>query len=170
MAHPNQPPDHTGTLNDIVLAALNAVPRHYHDGRPVSAGTWNRLVASHIERAAVDAGIIPDPCPAGVAPLRLVTPEWVVASCAHVLSVDVDAILSPSRQQGVVVARQVIAFMLREATQLSLPEIAAVLGRDHTTVMHAIRRVARMMGSDGLWAGRVVACRAAVVRAQAVPA
>jgi chromosomal replication initiator protein len=53
-----------------------------------------------------------------------------------------ERLLSPSRVAPVARARQLAMYLSRELTDLSLPEIAAAFNRrDHTTVMHAIRKV-----------------------------
>lgn len=56
-------------------------------------------------------------------------------------SVTIDQMLSTSRAREVVAARAVTSHLLREAGR-SLPDIGALLGKDHTTVMHGCRRVA----------------------------
>jgi chromosomal replication initiator protein len=48
----------------------------------------------------------------------------------------------PRRSRSFVYARHIAMWLLREHTTLSLPEIGAVFGgRDHTTVLYAIRKV-----------------------------
>jgi chromosomal replication initiator protein len=61
---------------------------------------------------------------------------------AQRLGITLDAMLSPSRAAPTARARQIAMYLTRELTDLSLPAIAAVFNRrDHTTVMHAIRKV-----------------------------
>lgn len=58
-------------------------------------------------------------------------------------------IFSKSRLQKVARARQVAMYLARQATEKSLPEIGKYFGgKDHTTVMHAIRRVEELAISD----------------------
>ena len=58
-------------------------------------------------------------------------------------------ILSPSRTAPVARARQLAMYLTRELTDLSLPAIAEAFNRrDHTTVLHAIRRVERSALED----------------------
>jgi chromosomal replication initiator protein len=41
-------------------------------------------------------------------------------------------------------------YLARELTDASLPSIGRAFGgRDHTTVMHAVQKVARQMGDEG---------------------
>ena len=53
---------------------------------------------------------------------------------------------SPSRTRTLVTARQIAMYLLRELTEMSLPKIGQVLGgRDHTTVIHADRKIRELM-------------------------
>jgi chromosomal replication initiator protein len=62
------------------------------------------------------------------------------AVCA-VYSVPRGELLSPSRSEKVVRARQMAMYLARELTTLSLAEISRGFDRDHSTVAHAIRAV-----------------------------
>lgn len=54
-----------------------------------------------------------------------------------------------TRQARVVLVRQVIMYLARELTPLSMPHIARRLGdRDHTTVLHGYRKIARLISRD----------------------
>lgn len=48
--------------------------------------------------------------------------------------------------RALVTARQIAMYLCRELTDLSLPKIGALFGgRDHTTVMHADRKIRNLM-------------------------
>jgi chromosomal replication initiator protein len=65
-----------------------------------------------------------------------------VAVCNH-FSITSDELLARSRAERVVWPRQAAMYLCRELTDHSLPTIARSFnGRDHTTVMHACKRVA----------------------------
>ncbi len=69
-------------------------------------------------------------------------PRQVQEAVAARLGLSVDQILSPTRSASVARARQLAMYLTRELTDLSLPAIAEAFNRrDHTTVIHAIRRV-----------------------------
>jgi chromosomal replication initiator protein len=58
----------------------------------------------------------------------------------------VEDLCSPSRTKQLVIARQIAMYLIRELTDLSLPRIGKAFGgRDHTTVMHAERKIAGLM-------------------------
>ncbi len=76
-------------------------------------------------------------------------PRQVQEAVAARLDLSVDDILSPTRSAPVARARQLAMYLTRELTDLSLPAIAEAFNRrDHTTVMHAIRKVERSALED----------------------
>ena len=57
-----------------------------------------------------------------------------------------DELTSKSRTRTLVTARQIAMYLLRELTEMSLPKIGQELGgRDHTTVIHADRKIRELM-------------------------
>lgn len=76
-----------------------------------------------------------------------------LALAANRFGVTRDEILSKSRRTEATEARQVTCYALRLAGDLSYPRIGIHVGRDHTTVMHAIAKVGetarlRRIGND----------------------
>ena len=73
---------------------------------------------------------------------KLVTIENIQRTVAAYFKVRVADMHSKSRSRSITRPRQVAMALARELTDHSLPEIGdAFGGRDHTTVMHAVRRV-----------------------------
>ena len=61
---------------------------------------------------------------------------------AKYFGLTIDDLCSSSRSRQLVQARQIAMYLCRELTQLSLPKIGQQFGgRDHTTVMHADRKI-----------------------------
>ena len=59
------------------------------------------------------------------------------------------AIVTPKRSQSIVYPRQVAMYLSRELTDSSLPKIGKEFGgRDHTTVIHATSKIARLIRED----------------------
>ena len=68
--------------------------------------------------------------------------ERIQDRTSRALEVDPDSLASARRNRQVVYARQVAMYLCRELTDHSLPAIALRFGgRDHTTVLHAHRKV-----------------------------
>jgi chromosomal replication initiator protein len=76
-------------------------------------------------------------------------PRTVQEAVADRHGITVEAILSSGRAAPIVRARQVAMYLTRELTELSLPAIAEAFNRrDHTTVLHAIRKIERRALED----------------------
>ena len=67
-----------------------------------------------------------------------------------------DDLRSKGRRQELVLARQVAMYLVREMTSHSYPEIGQFFGgRDHSTVMYAVQKIAEALGADADLASRV---------------
>jgi chromosomal replication initiator protein len=111
-------------------------------------GALTRVVAlSSLSASAVTPDAIQAAVPADeIAPPAAthLDARQVQEAVAARLGLSVETILSPSRTAPVARARQLAMYLTRELTDLSLPAIADAFNRrDHTTVMHAIRKVER---------------------------
>jgi len=82
-------------------------------------------------------------------PSRSLSIERIQARTSNALQLDPEALTSARRSRQVVYARQVAMYLCRELTDHSLPAIARRFGgRDHTTVLHAHRKVQRQLLVD----------------------
>jgi chromosomal replication initiator protein len=74
------------------------------------------------------------------------TDEEMLTEIAEYLGFPVDQLRGKSRQRPLVTARQIAMFVFRDTTDLSYPAIARLFGgRDHTTVIHAVEKIQRLM-------------------------
>jgi chromosomal replication initiator protein len=74
------------------------------------------------------------------------TDEELLNEMALILGHSVEALRGKSRQRPLVTARQMAMYVFRELTDLSYPAIARLFGgRDHTTVIHAVDKIQRLM-------------------------
>jgi chromosomal replication initiator protein len=65
---------------------------------------------------------------------------------AEYYSLTIDDLCGASRSRQLVTARQIAMYLCRELTEMSLPKIGQAFGgRDHTTVMHADRKIRELM-------------------------
>jgi chromosomal replication initiator protein len=75
-----------------------------------------------------------------------ITADQIMASTSDYFGVSLDDLRGHSRSRVLVNARQVAMYLCRELTDLSLPRIGQAFGgRDHTTVMHADRKIRQQM-------------------------
>jgi ATPase involved in DNA replication initiation len=82
----------------------------------------------------------------------------VLRAVAERYGVDVENLRSLSRQARVVLARQVAMYLLRHLTDTSLPAIGKALGgKDHSTVLHAVKKIGKLVLEDAQLADDVAA-------------
>nr|WP_255480919.1 chromosomal replication initiator protein DnaA [Quadrisphaera sp. RL12-1S] len=107
-------------------------------------GALIRVTAfANLNRADVDLAlaevVLKDLLTGETAQISLAT---VMAQTADYYKLTIEDLCGPARSRSVVNARQVAMYLCRELTELSLPKIGQAFGgRDHTTVMHANRKV-----------------------------
>ncbi|MEV4454281.1 chromosomal replication initiator protein DnaA [Microbispora sp. NPDC049633] len=75
-----------------------------------------------------------------------ITISLIMSTTAEYFGVSLDDLCGSSRSRALVTARQIAMYLARELTDLSLPKIGQQFGgRDHTTVMHAERKIRSLM-------------------------
>ncbi|WP_111555398.1 chromosomal replication initiator protein DnaA [Kitasatospora sp. SolWspMP-SS2h] len=75
-----------------------------------------------------------------------ITAQVIMQQTAAYFGLGVEDLCGSSRSRVLVTARQIAMYLCRELTDLSLPKIGAQFGgRDHTTVMHADRKIRSLM-------------------------
>jgi len=112
-------------------------------------GALIRVTAfASLNRQPVDLGIteivLKDLLPTETGPE--ITAAQIMTATAAYFGVTVDDLCGSSRSRVLVTARQIAMYLCRELTDLSLPKIGQAFGgRDHTTVMHADRKIRQLM-------------------------
>ncbi|MBA3233764.1 MAG: chromosomal replication initiator protein DnaA [Propionibacteriales bacterium] len=75
-----------------------------------------------------------------------ITAAVIIAQTAAYFGLSIDDLCGTSRSRVLVTGRQIAMYLCRELTELSLPKIGQQFGgRDHTTVMHADRKIRQLM-------------------------
>lgn len=73
---------------------------------------------------------------------KRITPDAIVRTVCEFYGTDTKTLQGRGRSRNIVVPRQVLMYLLREETDISLVEIGNILGgRDHTTVMYGYEKV-----------------------------
>lgn len=94
-----------------------------------------------------------------------VTPQSIIQSVADFYNLRVEELRGTSRRQSVVRPRQVACYLLRHEAGASLPQIGQWLGgRDHTTILHACKRIETLLEADGTLRREVQAIRERLYR------
>ena len=75
-----------------------------------------------------------------------ITGPTIMAATAEYFGLTMEDLCGSSRSRVLVAGRQIAMYLCRELTDLSLPKIGAMFGgRDHTTVIHANRKISGLM-------------------------
>jgi chromosomal replication initiator protein len=78
-----------------------------------------------------------------------ITVELIQKTVADYYKIKVSDMYSKRRPNSIALPRQVAMYLAKETTQKSLPEIGELFGgRDHTTVLHAVRKIAAARATD----------------------
>ncbi|GGQ72795.1 chromosomal replication initiator protein DnaA [Streptomyces pilosus] len=114
-------------------------------------GALIRVTAfASLNRQPVDLGlteiVLKDLMPGGDDSAPEITSTAIMGATADYFGLTVEDLCGTSRGRALVTARQIAMYLCRELTDLSLPKIGALFGgRDHTTVMHADRKIRNLM-------------------------
>jgi chromosomal replication initiator protein len=78
---------------------------------------------------------------------RVITADRILEATTKMFDMSREELLSASRTRPLVIARQIAMYVCRELTDLSFPQIAKAFGKsDHTTVIHAVQKIEKLMG------------------------
>ncbi|MFE8989122.1 chromosomal replication initiator protein DnaA [Streptomyces collinus] len=114
-------------------------------------GALIRVTAfASLNRQPVDLGlteiVLKDLIPGGDDSAPEITSTAIMGATADYFGLTIEDLCGTSRGRALVTARQIAMYLCRELTDLSLPKIGALFGgRDHTTVMHADRKIRNLM-------------------------
>jgi chromosomal replication initiator protein len=70
-----------------------------------------------------------------------ISAAMIMAATADYFDTTVEELRGPGKTRALAQSRQIAMYLCRELTDLSLPKIGQVFGRDHTTVMYAQKKI-----------------------------
>jgi len=74
-----------------------------------------------------------------------VTGELIMGQTAVYFHLSTEQLTSADRSHHISGPRQTAMFICRELTDLSFPEIGILFNRDHSTVMHGVRKIEKLV-------------------------
>lgn len=73
---------------------------------------------------------------------RSVTPQDVLNAVSTYYSIEIEDLIGPRRSRNITIPRQMIMYLSRQLTDVSLPRIGDLLGgRDHSTILHGCAKI-----------------------------
>jgi chromosomal replication initiator protein len=133
--------------DDVLMLIASRVPTNIRE----LEGCLTRVVAfSSFTKRPVDVALarevlkdIPE------TPTSRITIDMILSAVAELTGVSVTEITGDKRSRPVVESRHLAMYLARELTDASLPKIGdRVGGRDHTTVLHAVEKMTKLMRED----------------------
>ncbi len=113
------------------------------EGALIRVTAFASLNKQEVDRSLAET-VLRDLIPTGGEPE--ITASLIMAQTSNFLGVSMDDLCGSNRNRTLVNARQIAMYLCRELTSLSLPKIGDEFGgRDHTTVMHAERKIRLLM-------------------------
>ncbi len=80
---------------------------------------------------------------------KSLSPKQIIERTAAFYDIKVTDLTGAKRDKDIVVPRQIAMYIMRRELGMSFPQIAHSLGgRDHTTVMHGVRKINKLAGSN----------------------
>ncbi len=143
-----------GTYPDLQIAdgVLEFLAHRISTNVRVLEGALTRLFAfASLVGREIDMELTQD-CLADVlrASERKITIEEIQRKVSDYYNIRLSDIIGPKRLRSYARPRQVAMYLCKQLTSRSLPEIGRRFGgRDHTTVMHGVRRIEELKVSDG---------------------
>ncbi|OFW61250.1 MAG: hypothetical protein A2133_11190 [Actinobacteria bacterium RBG_16_64_13] len=133
--------------DDVLMLIASRVPTNIRE----LEGCLTRVVAfSSFTKRPIDVELarevlkdIPE------TPSTRVTIDLILSAVAETTGISVTEITGDKRSRPVVESRHLAMYLARELTDASLPKIGERIGnRDHTTVLHAVEKIAKLMRED----------------------
>ncbi len=113
------------------------------EGALIRVTAFGSLNKQQVDRNLAEV-VLRDLIPTGSEPE--ITASLIMAQTAVYFGITFDDLVGPNRTRNLTNARQIAMYLCRELTNLSLPKIGQEFGgRDHTTVMHADRKIRQLM-------------------------
>ena len=137
--------EHLTAGSDVLEFIASRIPTNIREleGALIRVTAYASLNHQEVDRDLAEV-VLRDLIPDGVD--MCISATLIMSEVASYYSVDVDDLTGQSRTHNLVTARQIAMYLCRELTDLSLPRIGQLFGgRDHTTVMHADRKIRDLM-------------------------
>lgn len=108
-------------------------------------GVLTKIIAYHQLRNAVPSSEIIKNIVSGFAPINTkknITSKHLINTICDFYNLELDEIMGKTREKRISMPRQILMYLMRKEIKGSYPTIGKELGgRDHTTVMHAYKKI-----------------------------
>ncbi len=139
--------DKINVPDDVLVLIASHIERNIREleGALIRVTAFASLTKAELNRSLAEVvlrNLLPEAGATEVSAPRIMT------VITDYFSVTIDQLKGPSRKSEFVLPRQIAMYLCRELTDLSLPKIGEEFNRDHSTVMHAERKVKKDMAAN----------------------
>ncbi len=134
--------------NEIIAYIANNIKSNIRE----LEGAFNKIIAySKINNQSITMELVEEALKDMIYPdkPKMITPTIIIQVVAEHYGVNAGDITSKKRNAEFSFPRQVVMYLCRELTEVSLPNIAKILDKkDHTTIMHGVKKIEEQMKTD----------------------
>ncbi len=133
--------------DDVLMLIASRVPTNIRE----LEGCLTRVVAyASVTKRALDVELARDVLKdIPETPSTRITIDGILTAVAESTGISITEIVGDKRSRSIVESRHLAMYLARELTDSSLPKIGERIGnRDHTTVLHAVDKIAKRMQQD----------------------
>ena len=126
---------------DDVLALI--AQRAHKNIRDLEGALTKVLAHAELFKRPLNAALVEDALAYLMPAQTKLSPEMIMQIAADYFGIAVADLVNRGRSAPIALQRQIVMYLIREETGVSFPQIGQLLGgRDHTTVMHGIDKIA----------------------------
>jgi chromosomal replication initiator protein len=123
----------TSNIRELEGALTRVVAYASLTGRPISTEVAEEVLRDLFPQGAT----------------RPITVEQIQSAVSELFHLSITELRGDRRQQSIAYPRHIAMYLCRELTDASLPKIGAKFGgRDHSTVLHGVNKIARVLKED----------------------
>ncbi|MFT3660608.1 MAG: chromosomal replication initiator protein DnaA [Gordonia sp. (in: high G+C Gram-positive bacteria)] len=139
--------DKLDVSDDVLELIASRIERNIREleGALIRVTAFASLQNTKLDRSVAEVvlkALIPDNGPADI------SAAGIIAITADYANISVEDLRGSGRKARLVTYRQIAMYLCRELTDLSLPQIGEAFNRDHTTVIHANKKISEKIGSS----------------------
>ncbi|WP_163539645.1 chromosomal replication initiator protein DnaA [Gracilibacillus sp. YIM 98692] len=134
--------------NEVMLYIANQIDTNIREleGALIRVVAYSSLINEDID-ASLAAEALKDIIPTSKP--KVITIQHIQETVGKKYNVKLEEFSAKKRTKSIAFPRQIAMYLSRELTDFSLPKIGEEFGgRDHTTVIHAHEKIAKLMGDD----------------------
>ncbi len=110
-----------------------------------------KRIRAHINLQGIDAmsmDLVKDVTKDIIDSEKAYAPDYIISKIADFYNVTPEEVVGKGKTRNVTDARQMAIYLIRKLTGLTLEQIGDVIGRDHSTVLHSIRKIEESIANN----------------------